>query len=208
MWLGVWEDERGPVSLAWDLEGWSWLSWNEGDSQSSRLERERKRKNGISGGDSWILRCLLVLWEEILNSSGYLRRNWVESKCMSLWNASKDGESEETPKGICEDRAKRAKKRTRGQCKIYRWESQRRSSQSVRRKAREAFREKWATRLNPHKSRVRGIGPLTQYRSHWWPQQEQLWCIREWNLGWEERKQTRRKEIKDSKYGDSWSDRL
>lgn len=89
MWLGVWEDERGPASLAWDLEGWSCLGWNKGDSQSSRLERERKWKNGISGGDSWILRCLLVLQVEILNSGGCSRRNWVESKCMSIWTACK-----------------------------------------------------------------------------------------------------------------------
>lgn len=90
MWLGVWEGERGPASLAWELEGWSCLSWNEGDSQSSRLERERKWKNGISGGDSWILRCLLVFHVEILNSGGWSRRNRVESKCMSIWTAHKD----------------------------------------------------------------------------------------------------------------------
>ena len=82
MWLGVWEGERGPASLAWELEGWSYLSWNEGDSQSSRLERERKRKNGISGGDSWILRCLLVPHVEILSSGGCSRRNWVK---VNVW---------------------------------------------------------------------------------------------------------------------------
>ena len=84
-----WEPAGLLLDVTGGVRGWEGSSisglrtgWNEGDSQSSRLERERKRKNGISGGDSWILRCLLVPHVEILSSGGCSRRNWVK---VNVW---------------------------------------------------------------------------------------------------------------------------
>lgn len=62
----------------------------------------------------------MVLWEEIRNSSGYLRRNWVESKMYEFMKCSKDGESEETPMKHVSGIGEESKEENLGQCKIYR----------------------------------------------------------------------------------------